>query len=75
MASGRASGGGVKSARDVRKYMAPQGPTNILDPQGPGIHGQRLRRGTQGPSLPRNSQAGRPGLGGQNKGKGMNRHG
>ena len=35
----RATTGGVKSARDVMGYCPPQGPTNVNDPKGPGIHG------------------------------------
>ena len=37
----RATTGGIKSARDVMNYKPPQGPTNIRDPKGPGIHGDR----------------------------------
>lgn len=36
---GRASSGGVTTARDVRNYSPPQGPKNINDPKGPGLHG------------------------------------
>jgi hypothetical protein len=35
----RASSGGVTRARDVHNYCPPQGPTNINDPKGPGLHG------------------------------------
>ena len=35
----RATSGGVESARDVMNYKPPQGPTNIGDHKGPGIHG------------------------------------
>src|SRR5262245_54736190 len=75
MAKGRASGGGVKSARDVNNYCPPQGPSTIDNPKSPGLHGTVYRRGVQGPAPLRISEAGRPGLGGENKGKGVNRRG
>jgi hypothetical protein len=34
----RATTGGVKEAKPL-SYSPPQGPTNINDPKGPGIHG------------------------------------
>lgn len=41
--------GGVTSARDVRNYQAPQGPTSINDPKTPGLHGDNHgNTGTQG---------------------------
>jgi hypothetical protein len=75
MAKGKASGGGVKSARDVHAYRPPQGPSNILDPHSPGLHGSRMRHGTQGPIAAKSRESGRVGLGGENRGRGVNRRG
>lgn len=44
---GRASSGGVKSAKDIGNYKAPQGPKGIGD-RGPGLHGDNCGNcGTQ----------------------------
>ena len=75
MTKGKASGGGVKSAKDVHAYMPPQGPTNILDPNGPGLHGHSYKRGIQGPRACKGYPGGHAGIGGDNRGKGVNRHG
>jgi hypothetical protein len=37
----RATSGGVETAKPIHNYSPPQGPTNINDPNGPGIHGDR----------------------------------
>jgi len=65
-----AKSGGITSARDVMGYSPPKGPSNIMDPKSPGIHGANLGNcGTQGPSASRGQGAsGSPGLGGTNKG-------
>jgi len=34
-----AKSGGVMQAKDVMKYEPPRGPTNIHDPESPGLHG------------------------------------
>lgn len=45
----RSSGGGGQTPRDVRNYSPPQGPKNINDPKGPGLHGDNCGIcGTQG---------------------------
>jgi hypothetical protein len=75
MAKGKASGGGVKSARDVHAYRPPQGPTSINNPQKPGLHGDKYRHGTQGPVPCKSYPGGHVGLGGENKGRGVNRRG
>lgn len=62
----RATSGGVTQARDVRNYRPPQGPTNINDPKGPGLHGHNCGIANQ----PRGSDGsgGSPGLHGDNEG-------
>jgi hypothetical protein len=35
----RATTGGVKEAKPIANYKPPQGPSNIMDPKSPGIHG------------------------------------
>jgi hypothetical protein len=75
VAKGKASGGGVKSARDVNKYLHPCGPSTIDNPASPGLHGDVYRRGGQGPVACKASQSGRPGLGGDRPIKGVNRRG
>ena len=35
----RATNGGRQSPRDVMNYKPPVGPSNINDPQSPGLHG------------------------------------
>ena len=59
----RATTGGVKSARDVMGYAPPQGPTNVNDPAGPGIHGHG--HGTaRCPTVAGHNSSGSPGIGG-----------
>lgn len=43
----RASSGGVKTAKEL-PYSPPVGPSNINDPQSPGLHGTDHGCGTQG---------------------------
>jgi hypothetical protein len=51
--------------KDVMGYMAPQGPTNIMDGNGPGLHGDNYGNS----QMPSGSQSsGKPGLGGDNCG-------
>jgi hypothetical protein len=51
--------------KDVMGYMPPQGPTNINDGNGPGLHGDNYGNGQQ----PSGSQSsGKVGLGGDNCG-------
>lgn len=61
----RATSGGVKQARDIPNYCAPQGPTNINDPKGPGLHGDN--HGNQQKCTPGRG-SGSPGLHGSNRG-------
>ncbi len=35
----RATNGGHQTPRDVHNYSPPRGPSNINDPQSPGLHG------------------------------------
>lgn len=72
---GKASGGGVKSARDVHNYCPPQGPTTIDNPKAPGLHGTVYRRGGQGQVGFKGREGGSAGLHGMNHGKGVNRRG
>lgn len=54
-----------RSQRDVMKYKPPQGPANITDPRGPGLHGDNYGNcGTQGPSGASARESGKVGLGG-----------
>jgi hypothetical protein len=57
----RATTGGIKEAKPISNYCPPQGPSNINDPKGPGIHGDShgmaIRPMASGSS-------GSPGLGG-----------
>ena len=62
--------GGVMSTRDVFRYATPQGPTNINDPKGPGIHGHNCGTGQKPTS---NETSGSVGLHGSNKGQGSQR--
>jgi hypothetical protein len=61
----RATKGGVTSARDVRNYAAPQGPTNIMESQSPGLHGSNSGNTRQPTGK---SSSGSPGIGGTNHG-------
>ena len=73
--AGRAKTGGFTSARDVMGYDPPQGPTSISN-RGPGLGGDNFGNcGVQGPKAIRPREGGGVGLGGENKGKGMNRRG
>lgn len=71
----RAKSGGVKSARDVMGYDSPSIPG--WDPHGsksPGLGGDNYGNcGTQGPKAMRTREGGGVGLGGRNKGQGVNR--
>jgi hypothetical protein len=63
----RASSGGIMPVRDVRGYQPPQGPTNINDPCGPGIHGGN--HGNANCFYPdADDSRGSPGLHGTNRG-------
>lgn len=61
-------------------YAPPQGPSNINDPAGPGLHGDNCgNSGEQGDSKSDNdaddSSSGRPGIGGTNHGNTGTQHG
>lgn len=58
------------SQRDVMGYKPPQGPKNINDPQGPGLHGHNCGKGgTQGPYPTHgDGTSGKVGIGGDNCG-------
>lgn len=73
----RATSGGVTSARDVMGYSPPKGPTNIMDPKSPGLHGHNCgNSGTQGArGTSTDGSSGSPGLHGNNRGMGTNRRG
>ena len=58
---GRATSGGVTSARDVMDYQAPKGPTNIMESQSPGLHGSNSGNANRPTGK---SSSGSPGLGG-----------
>ena len=70
----RAKSGGCTSAGDVNRYRAPQGPTSITN-RGVGLGGDVFERGTQNLSSVNCGEGGSPGLGGRNKGMGVNRRG
>jgi len=57
----RATSGGVKEAKPISNYKAPQGPTNINDPKSPSLHGTNLGSCPQPSGI---STSGGPGLGG-----------
>ena len=73
----RATNGGVMPVRDVMGYSPPKGPTNIMDSQSPGLHGDNCGNcGTQGYTHEERKQtSGSPGLHGTNRGMGTNRRG
>lgn len=61
----RAGNGGQVPVRGVNNYAPPQGPKNITDPAGVGLHGDNMgqaRRPSGGQS------SGKPGIGGENLG-------
>ena len=58
----RATKGGIMSARDVNNYSPPQGPSNIMESQSPGLHGSNSGN-TRQPTA--KSSSGGPGLGGE----------
>lgn len=45
----RATNGGAQQPKDVMNYKPPQGPSNVGDPNSPGLHGTNHgNAGTQG---------------------------
>ena len=62
---GRATSGGVTSARDVHNYSAPQGPKGIMESQSPGLHGSNSGNANRPTGK---SSSGGPGIGGTNHG-------
>jgi len=70
----RAKSGGCTSAGDVMRYRTPQGPTSISNRE-VGLGGDVFERGTQNLSNVDCGESGSPGLGGRNKGMGVNRRG
>ena len=72
----RATNGGEMPVKEIR-YSPPQGPSNINDPQRPGLHGHNCgNAGTQGYHGRENpGTSGSPGLHGKNMGMGTNRKG
>ena len=63
----RATNGGKMPVKDVMGYCPPYGPTNINDPQGPGVHGTN-HSNSQQRATTFNGRSGSPGLGGKNFG-------
>ena len=57
----RATSGGVKEAKPISNYKAPQGPSNINDPKGPGLHGTNLGACPKPSGM---GSSGSPGIGG-----------
>lgn len=58
-----------KSERDVMGYRPPQGPRNISDSPGVGLHGDNCgKQGSQGPYSENKQTSGSVGLRGENKG-------
>lgn len=70
----RAQSGGVTRARDVHNYQPPKGPTNINDPESPGLHGDNHGH-AHCPTGSRGGESGRPGLGATNIHKGGSQRG
>lgn len=62
----RATSGGVTTSKDVMNYMPPQGPTNIMDPKGPGLHG--TNHGNEAKNMHGGKHSGSSGIGGTNHG-------
>jgi hypothetical protein len=58
--------GGKQSPKDVMNYSPPKGPTNINDPQSPGLHG--TNQGDRNRPVAPGGHSGSPGLGGENYG-------
>ena len=57
--------GGKPNKRDTMNYMAPCGPTNIMDGNSPGLHGDNCENsGSQGPEDCYPQTSGSVGLGG-----------
>lgn len=55
-----------RDQRDVMGYAPPQGPTNVSDPKGSGLHGDNCGdRGYQGVGHERKQSSGSPGIGGR----------
>ena len=61
-----ATNGGRMPVRDVMNYSPPQGPKNINDPKGPGLHGHNC--GITNRPTGSDGAAGSPGLHGTNRG-------
>jgi hypothetical protein len=68
----RAGSGGGQTAKDVRSYQSPQGPSTINNPQSPGLHGKVYPSGSQTAGI-QGSESGGPGLGGERKKSGSQR--
>lgn len=65
--AGRGSNQG-RDKRDVMNYSPPRGPTNILDAESPGLHGDNCGdAGYQNSGHERKQSSGSPGLHGQIK--------
>lgn len=72
-----ARGGGEQTPRGMMNYSSPVGPTNIMDPKSPGLHGDNCGNcGSQGYTGETHKQtSGSPGNHGTNHGMGTNRRG
>ena len=72
----RASNGGEMPVRDVMGYSPPKGPTNIMDPKSPGLHGHNCgNAGTQGARSTETDDGGSAGIHGKDIEMGTNRRG